>query len=404
LNSDLKSDSTAAPLESFLTGLRVLDLSQYIPGPMATLFLADMGAEILKIEPPQGDEMRQLGPRDSSGRPIYYRALNAGKKVLRMNLKESNDHSAFLELVRDTDIMVEGFRPGVLERLGIDWPVLHEINPRLILCSISGYGANSTQRHRAGHDANYLAEMGVAHRNGGTVPQSYDPPLADSAGSLFAAMLLLGAVYGRNQTGVGCVLDLALADAVMPLQMMQVADFGATGTVQGRGSYYLNGGAAYYNTYATGEGRHVVLGAVEPKFWANFCTEAGRPDLIERHSDAMPQNSLIAEVTEIFATMIVEEVERRFTSLDCCVSVVSDLGQSLKSKQVAERQLVRVNTEGELQSLLPVWVDGVPPALRSPLRESHSTCVFGTPTTTDPDMGIDHSNSLNSKSFKMRNT
>ena len=118
----------------------------------------------------------------------------------------------------------------------------------------------------------------------------------------------------------------------------------------------------------------------------------------------MPQNGLIAEVTEIFATMIVEEVERRFTSLDCCVSVVSDLGQSLKSKQVAERQLVRVNTEGELQSLLPVWVDGVPPALRSPLRESHSTCVFGTPTTTDPDMGIDHSNSLNSKSFKMRNT
>lgn len=369
MRADAQSNLDAPDLSGFLKGLRVLDLSQYIPGPMATLFLADMGAEVLKIEPPQGDEMRKLGPRDGQGRPTYYRALNAGKTVCRMNLKDRDDHAAFLDMVRAADIVVEGFRPGVMTRLGIDWPVLKQINPRLILCSISGYGAGSSKARRAGHDANYLAEMGVAHRNGDAAPAFYDPPLADSAGSLFAAMLLLGALHGRNRTGLGCMIDLALADTIMPLQMMQIADFGATGSVQHRGNYYLNGGAAFYQVYGIADGRHVVLGAVEPKFWANFCIEAGRPDLIARHGDAMPQTALRAEVAAILAPMTAEEVERRFGPLDCCLSVVSDLGQALASAQVTERQLVRADDGGEIQSLLPVWIDGFPPRLRAPLRE-----------------------------------
>ncbi|MEJ6770677.1 MAG: CoA transferase [Paracoccaceae bacterium] len=364
------TDSGPAKLGTFLTGLRVLDLSQYIPGPMATLFLADMGAEVLKIEPPQGDEVRNLGPTDSLGRPIYYRALNAGKSILRMNLKDPGEHAAFLDLVREADIVVEGFRPGVMARLGIDWPVLHAHNPRLILCSINGYGAHSSKATHAGHDANYLAEMGVAHRNGGDAPFFYDPPLADSAGSLFAAILLLGALHGRNRTGLGCCLELALADTVMPLQMMQTAGFGVTGTVQQRSSYYLNGGAAFYQVYPIAEGRHIVLGAVEPKFWANFCSEVGRPDLITRRGDAMPQTGLMAEVAYIVARMRADEVEQRFGPLDCCVSVVKDLGETLGSHQVKERQLVRADADGEIQSLLPVWIDGAPPHLRAPLREA----------------------------------
>lgn len=369
MRAEAHGNANAPDLSAFLKGLRVLDLSQYIPGPMATLFLADMGAEVLKIEPPQGDEMRNLGPRDGQGRPTYYRVLNAGKTVCQMNLKDRDDHAAFLEMVRTADIVVEGFRPGVMARLGIDWPVLHQINPRLILCSISGYGAGSSQARRAGHDANYLAEMGVAHRNGDAAPAFYDPPLADSAGSLFAAMLLLGALHGRNRTGRGCMIDLALADTIMPLQMMQIADYGTTGSVQQRAGYYLNGGAAFYQVYAIAEGRHVVLGAVEPKFWANFCAEAGRPDLIARHGDPMPQTDLRAEVAALLAPMTAEEVERRFGSLDCCLSVVNDLGQALASPQVSERQLVRTGGDGELQSLLPVWIDGLPPPVRAPLRE-----------------------------------
>jgi crotonobetainyl-CoA:carnitine CoA-transferase CaiB-like acyl-CoA transferase len=372
MKADQHSAGGSATLSSFLKGLRVLDLSQYIPGPMATLFLADMGAQVFKIEPPKGDEMRNLGPRDARGRPTYYRALNAGKTVCRMNLKDPTDHAAFLDMVRTADIVVEGFRPGVMARLGIDWPVLNKINPRLILCSISGYGAGSSNASRAGHDANYLAEMGVAHRNGAAAPAFYDPPLADSAGSLFAAMLLLGALHGRNRTGQGCMIDLALADTVMPLQMMQIADFGASGTVQGRGEYYLNGAAAYYQVYAIAGGDHAVLGAVEPKFWATFCTEAGRPDLIERQGDPMPQTDLRAEVAAILAPLTADEVERRFGPLDCCLSVIRDLGEAVNSAQVAERQLVRTDAGGEIQSLLPVWIDGVPPPLRPPLCEERT--------------------------------
>lgn len=356
-------------LAGFLKGLRVLDLSQYIPGPMATLFLADMGANVLKIEPPRGDEMRNLGPRDTLGRPTYYRALNAGKTVCRMNLKDPVDHAAFLDMVRTADIVVEGFRPGVMARLGIDWPVLKKVNPRLILCSISGYGAGSPNASRAGHDANYLAEMGVAYRNGDAAPAYYDPPLADSAGSLFAAMLLLGALHGRNRTGKGCMIDLALADTLMPLQMMQIADFGASGAVQRRGEYYLNGAAAYYQVYAIADGNHAVLGAVEAKFWASFCIEARRPDLIGRHDDPMPQTDLRAEVAAILAPLTADEVERRFSPLDCCLSVVRDLREAVNSEQTAGRQLVRADANGEIQSLMPVWIDGAPPPLRTPLLE-----------------------------------
>jgi alpha-methylacyl-CoA racemase len=369
MRGDHHSAGNSSILSGFLKGLRVLDLSQYIPGPMATLFLADMGAEVLKVEPPRGDEMQNLGPRDAQGRPTYYRALNAGKSVCRMNLKDPADHAAFLEMVQTADIVVEGFRPGVMARLGIDWPVLKTINPRLILCSISGYGAGSSNANRAGHDANYLAEMGVAHRNGDAAPAFYDPPLADSAGSLFAAILMLGALHGRNRTGQGCMIDLGLADTVMPLQMMQIADFGASGAVQGRGEYYLNGAAAFYQVYAIADGNHAVLGAVEPKFWATFCTEAGRPDLIGRHDDPMPQTDLRAEVAAILAPLAAEEVERRFGPLDCCLSVIRDLGEAVNSAQVAERQLVRADAGGEFQSLLPAWINGAPPSLRPPLCE-----------------------------------
>lgn len=361
--------SSPSPLNGFLTGLRVLDLSQYIPGPMATLFLADMGADVLKIEPPKGDEMQSLGPRDQAGQPTFYNALNGGKSVYRMNLKDEEDRATFVELVKEADVLVEGFRPGVMQRLRIDYETLSAINSGLIMCSISGYGTNSVDALRAGHDANYLALAGVAHRNGIKAPRFFDPPLADSAGSLFAAMVILGALQGRARSGKGCVIDLALADTVMPLQMMQVADYGATRHVPERGANYLNGGAAYYQIYATSDDRHVVLGSVEPKFWIAFCEAARRPDLIARHGDAMPQTALQAEVAAIFAAMTAAEAEDKFGKSDCCFSIVNDLGEALSSPHVQSRQLVRSNEAGDLQALFPVWVDGAPPESRTQVSQ-----------------------------------
>lgn len=358
------------PLSGFLQGIRVLDLTQYIPGPMATLFLADMGAEVLKIEPPDGDEMQRIGPKDAGGNPVFYEALNAGKTALRLNLKDAGERELFFDLVRTADVLVEGFRPTVLARLGVDWPVLSRINPRLIMCSISGFGAVSPLRDVAGHDGNYLALQGIMSRNGITWPAFFDPPLADAGGALFAAISILGALHGRNRVGRGCVIDLALADAVMPMQLTQIADFGANGTVPGPGSTYLNGGAAYYQVYATADGHHVMLGALEPKFWRNFCVAADRPDLVARQGEAIPQQALTAEVTRLMGAMTLAEARARFGAIDCCFSVVQDLGQALGSDHVGTRQLVRADPDGRLQALFPAWVDGEAPRLRRPLAHA----------------------------------
>lgn len=357
-----------SPLASFLSGIRVIDLSQYIPGPMATLFLADMGAEVLKIEPPAGDEMQHLGPKDKDGKPVFYDALNAGKRVKRLNLKDDAGRDEFFRLVRDADVLVEGFRPGVVDRLGIGWAVLREINPRLIMCSLSGYGATSVLRDVTGHDANYLAELGVMDRNGETRPNYFDPPISDVGGTLFAAITILGALNGRTRTGRGCLIDLGVADTLMPMQLMHVAQYGKLGIVPSRQSAYLNGGVAAYQVYATSDGGHVMLGALEPKFWAAFCKAAGRPDFVERLDEAAPQHALRADVAHVFATLTLEQAMERFEQANCCFSVVRDLGEALTSQHVASRDLVRANAQGDLQALFPAWVDQRPPPSRPPLR------------------------------------
>ena len=247
---------------------------------------------------------------------------------------------------------------------GIDYPVLSGRNPGIIMCSISGYGVGTTLSAAAGHDANYMALMGALHRNGTDKPVFFDPPISDVAGSLFAALAIVGALHGRTTTGRGCQIDLALADTVMPLQMMQVADFGANGTVPGPRTTYLNGGAAYYQVYATGDGRHVVLGSLEPKFWEAFCLAAGRPEWVARHADPFPQTALETEVAGYFRTLSADEALNKFGDVDCCFTLINDIGEALREGHIAERRLVRENSSGELQSLFPVWVDGVPPEPR----------------------------------------
>jgi alpha-methylacyl-CoA racemase len=360
---------TMNPMGAFLTGVRVLDLSHYIPGPLATLHLADFGAEVIKVEPPGGDQMAALGPRDGVGAPIYYHALNAGKTLVTLNLKTDADRARFLDMVATADVVVEGFRPGVLARLGIDYEVLAGVNPGIILCSISGYGATGPDRARAGHDANYLAQSGVMHRNGRPAPMFFDPPLADMAGALYGLSIILAALHGRARSGRGCRIDLGLADTMMPLQLLQVADFGATGRFEGAGESYLNGGAAFYNVYACADGRHIVLGAVEAKFWTNFCAAAGRPDWLARQAEPIPQNGLIADLASYFAGLDSDAVLARFGGADCCLSRVDTLAEAMASDQVIARRIVRSCGNGRLQALFPVLIDGQPPRPRLPLAQ-----------------------------------
>jgi crotonobetainyl-CoA:carnitine CoA-transferase CaiB-like acyl-CoA transferase len=361
-------------VNSFAAGLKVLDLSQYIPGPLAGLLLADMGADVLKIEPPGGDEMQNLGPRDGADRPVFYRALNAGKRCFRMNLKAEEVRAEFLELVADADILIEGFRPGVMARLGLDYATLSAINSRLIYCSISGYGARGPMAKSAGHDGNYLALAGVLHRNGDDHPVVYDPPVADMSGALFATVAILGAVNARHATGKGCEIDLALADAIMPLQLLQIADYGMNQTVPAPGRTYLNGGAAYYHVYPTADGRFVMLGSVEPKFWAAFCTAARRPDWIARQSEPIPQARLIADLTDFFEALPLGECLDRFAQADCCLSPVLDLAEALRLDRITGRRLVRPSSESGLEVVFPALIDGKAPQARASIQTAGSAC------------------------------
>ncbi|HEY0425565.1 MAG TPA: CoA transferase, partial [Rhodopila sp.] len=326
-------------LNSFLNGLRVIDVSAYLPGPFASLLLSDMGADVVKVEPPHGDGMRLLGPRDPAGKPLFHAALNAGKSVRRIDLKSAGRKQEFLQLTDAADVLIEGFRPDAMGRLGLDADTLRTRNPGLIVCSLSGYGAAGPRAQEAGHDGNYLALAGVLHRNG-KPPRFFDPPVADLTSSLFAALGILGAVQGRQRDGLGCHIDLAIADVAMPLQLFEIAALAATGRVPQPETTYLNGGAAYYRVYSTSDQRHVVLGAVEPKFWHSFCTAAGRPDWIDRHAEALPQHALIADVAAYLTGLRLSECEARFAGADCCLSPVLDLAEALHGAHHQGRGLV----------------------------------------------------------------
>ncbi|MFT5511424.1 MAG: alpha-methylacyl-CoA racemase [Hyphomicrobiaceae bacterium] len=353
---------------SFLQGTRIVDLSQYIPGPLASLMLVDMGADVIKIEPPSGDPMQTLGPRGGDGSALFYETLNAGKSILHLDLKDPKQLELCIDLIRDCDVLIEGFRPGVMRRLELDYETLRSVNTRLIYCSINGYGAVGSQSQRAGHDANYLAEAGVLDRNGSTRPMFFDPPIADLSGSLFAAMAILGALNGRHRTGDGCHIDLALADVIMPLQMLQIADYAENGTVPQRGETYLNGGAAYYTIYETSDGEHVVVGAVEPKFWRMFCQAAGCPQWIERQGEQIPQHALIKDVANRLAELTLADCLERFANDNCCVSPVLPIDRAVQSEHVSERGLVTAARNGGMQSLFPAIIDGEAPRTRPPLQ------------------------------------
>jgi crotonobetainyl-CoA:carnitine CoA-transferase CaiB-like acyl-CoA transferase len=369
-------------LNDCLRGIRVLDLSRYLPGPKATLFLADLGAEVLKIEAPSGDEMQELGPRDADGRPIFYAALNAGKSVMRMDLKDPAARRDFLRLVGEADVLLESFRPGVMARLGLGYDTLSKANPRLVYCALSGYGTAGPLAGAAGHDSNYLASAGVLHRQGGGTANYFDPPVADNAGALFAVIAILGALRGRDRDGRGCAIDIGLADSIMPLQTFQVADYGARGYSPAPDETYLNGGAAWYRVYRTRDGGHVALGAAGDKFWRRFCEAARRPDWIGRGLEPTPHGALIEEVRAFFAGLTLAESVERFVPADCCFTPVLSLAQALESEQCRARRLVRRAPTGELQALFPAWVDGEPPAVRAPLRAT--SAGFGRPGERPP--------------------
>ncbi|HET8707462.1 MAG TPA: CoA transferase, partial [Pseudomonadales bacterium] len=276
----------------------------------------------------------------------------------------------FLDLIKDADILIESFRPGVLEKLDLSVSFLKEISPRLVICSLNGYGENSPNSQEVGHDLNYLAMNGVLAGTG-TLDEAVAPwpPIADCAASLFGLSAMLGALLERERTGKGCHIEIALADSVMPLMSFSLAELGLTGLGMPRGQALLNGGAARYRTYRTADGKSVALGAVEPKFWRAFCVAAEREDWIARIDDPLPQLDLQAEVAQLIGSLTLAECNARFGQVDCCFNEVLDLSAAVNTPHIKARRLVRKSASGEYQALFPAYVDGQPPAVRAEFKD-----------------------------------
>jgi crotonobetainyl-CoA:carnitine CoA-transferase CaiB-like acyl-CoA transferase len=288
-----------------LAGLRVLDLTRLLPGAACTLHLADLGADVIKIEDTrEGDYARRLGlsadaPPGSTS-PCY-RMINRNKRSLALDLKAAGGRDAFLRLARDADAIVEGFRPGVVDKLGIGYPLVSELNPGIVYCALTGYGQTGPYRNRAGHDINYLGYAGVLDQTGG----AHGPPVLSNlqvadllGGAAGAAVGILAALYDAQRTGRGRYVDVAMTDGALAHNMFAMHALESTGRAPARGEDLLTGGVPCYGVYATQDGRYLAVGALEAKFWRALCETLERPDLIARQfATGADAQSVRAELT-----------------------------------------------------------------------------------------------------------
>jgi crotonobetainyl-CoA:carnitine CoA-transferase CaiB-like acyl-CoA transferase len=364
--------------EPCLGGVRVLDLSQYLPGPYATQILADLGAEVVKVEPPAGDPMRRLGPLDADGVSALYKTINAGKRVVRLDLKADDGRTAFARLVERADVVLESFRPGGLARLGLDPAALRARNPGLVHCALSGYGQDGPEAGRAGHDIDYMALAGGLATSGTAArPVIAHPPTADFASAVQAALATVAALFRRARSGQGAFIDVSIAGSVLAWQAVVLTGALRPGHEPRRGASLLGGGAACYQIYETADGRFVTLGALEEAFWANFCRAVGRADWSARQWEPMPQEALIGEVAALFAARPVVHWEGLLHGIDCCFQTVLEPPEVLDHPQVRARGFVHPSAGPEplVEVLFPALFDGARPAARAPLAEVSAAAI-----------------------------
>jgi len=371
--------STTRPLE----GIRVLDLSRLLPGPFMTMVLADMGADVVKIEDPRvGDYMRAFPP-SKGGIGARFLAVNRNKRSLALDLKLPAARDALLRMVERADVVVESFRPGVMDRLGLGWAALSARNPKIVLCSISGYGSSGPYVERAGHDLNYIGLAGVLAMGAearGRAPAMPGVQIADLAGgALWSATAILGALVGRERTGHGAHLDISMTEGALALLAAELGnlDCGAHPT---RGTETLNGGLACYGVYRTADGKYLSVGALEPKFWLAFNEGIGRKGSIaELAGGPDVQDRVRAEVQAILETRSRDEWARMLAAHDCCCEPVLEPDELEGHPQHRAREVFFTIDGGPLgpvrQLRTPV---GVPPTSTiAPTRGEHSRAVLG---------------------------
>lgn len=329
---------------SKLENVKVLDLTRLLPGAICSLYLADMGADVLKVEDTEmGDYLRWIPPmRD--GRSIYFSILNRNKKSMKLNLKKDKGVKIFLKLIEKYDVVIDSFRPGVLDKLGIGYSIAKEINPKIIYCSITGFGQTGPYKDMPGHDINYIGYSGILELCGerNSPPHLLPVQLADIAGgSLSAVISILCALYSRSTSGLGCNIDISITDCTIPFLSLIFGKYFYDNILPKRGQDDLTGKFICYNVYKTKDEKYIALGALEPKFWINFCKEIKREDLIDKQFVTGDEfEKYHREVENIFLQKTQKEWEEFFKGKDVCCTPVLDLQQVVKNEHVISRGLI----------------------------------------------------------------
>jgi alpha-methylacyl-CoA racemase len=360
-----------------LSDIRVLDLSRLLPGGFCSLLLADFGADVVKVEDTgMGDYIRWSPPfyagADDSAKSALFLALNRGKRSIRLDLKRDAGQEVLLRLVREYDVLLESFRPGVMERLGVGYERLRAENPRLVYCAITGYGQDGPYTERSGHDMNYLGLNGLLGLSGDADGPPVQPAgqIADlGGGALMAAFGILAALHERERSGEGQLVDVSMYDGSLAWLALVAAQYLADGVAPARGAVPLAGGLICYRPYACRDG-WVTLGALEPKFWQEWCRGVGREELVEMQFEP-PGSDAHAEVERIFLERTREEWQAFASEHDCCLEPVLGLDEALDSELARARQMVlklgQPGAEADVRLLgVPVKLSRTPGAPAGP--------------------------------------
>ncbi|MDZ4251858.1 MAG: CaiB/BaiF CoA-transferase family protein [Sulfuritalea sp.] len=361
-----------------LTGLRILDLTRLLPGPVATMHLADLGAEVIKIEDTgAGDYARAMGPGEreagGNGDSLFFRLVNRNKKSLRLDLKQAAGVEVFLRLAQDADVIFESFRPGVVDKLGIGYEAVRAINPRIVYCAITGYGQTGPWADQAGHDINYLATAGLLDQIGSHDGAHSGPPaipnlqIGDLLGGALTPLLgVLAAVIGAKATGRGSHVDVAMTDAVLAHTIFPLVTTLVHGRPAPRGADLLTGGVPCYGVYRTADERYLAVGALEPKFWQALCATIERPDLAPFGLAMGSEGKRVkTELAAVLAAQPLAHWEAVFAVADCCVTPVLRLDEAIAHPQLVAREML-VEVGGTKQYAPPFklsawpWVAATP--------------------------------------------
>ncbi len=377
-----------------LKDLQVLDLSMLLPGPLCTVFLADFGAEVIKVEAPKtGDYIRWVPPMIGKMSARHH-LVNRNKKSITLDLKKEKGKEVFFKLVRESDILIEGFRPGVMGRLGMDYSTARELNPRIIYCSLSGYGQNGPYKNLVGHDINYIGIGGLLDITGqkGEPPTVPGTPIGDIGGGMMALTGILTALYARNQTGKGQYVDISMLDGLIAWLYHIAGDYFATNYCPSRGDSLVTGGYACYSVYPTKDGKYVTVGALEDKFWKTFCKTMNLEALIPDQLNPEKQIGMKDAFTKVFLTKTQAEWVKTFENIEICFGPVKSLSEAFDDPQLLEREMVFEMADPEVGKIkqlgIPIKLSDTPGEVRrsAPALGEHTEEIISKLGYTDSEI------------------